>query len=180
MTDERIDAGDGVVLRPFRIGDERSLVAHANDAEVARFLRDRFPHPYTDEDARAWVEFNRELRPTSNFAIAVGGEVIGGAGFVFGDDVHRFSAEVGYWLGRAHWGRGIATRSLRALTAYGFERHGMVRLFAGVFEGNEASARVLEKCGYTKEGVARRAAFKGGRFLDVWQFACVREDALRR
>lgn len=180
MTDERIDAGGGVVLRPFRIGDERSLIASADDAEVARFLRDRFPHPYTAEDARAWVEFNRDLRPASNFAIDLGGSVIGGAGFVFGDDVHRFSAEVGYWLGRAHWGHGIATRCLRALTEYGFEKHGMVRLFAGVFEGNAASARVLEKCGYTREGVASKAAFKGGKFLDVWQFALVRERASER
>jgi ribosomal-protein-alanine N-acetyltransferase len=176
MTDERIDAGGGVILRPFRLGDERSLVESANDPEVARFLRDRFPHPYTLEDARGWVEFNRDLRPCCNFAIDVGGAVVGGAGFVFGDDVHRFSAEVGYWLGRAHWGRGIATRVLGAITEYGFERHAMVRLYAGVFEGNEASARVLEKCGYAREGVARKAALKGGKFLDVWQFARVRED----
>jgi RimJ/RimL family protein N-acetyltransferase len=84
---------------------------------------------------------------------------------------------VGYWLGRAHWGRGIATRSLAGLTRHGFERLLLVRLFAGVFAGNDASARVLENCGYVREGIARRAAFKAGRFVDVWQYARVNGDS---
>jgi RimJ/RimL family protein N-acetyltransferase len=176
MTDEFVDAGGGVRLRPFRSGDERSLAQSANDAEVARYLRDRFPHPYTLEDAGRWVAFNEQLRPVSHFAVDLGGAVIGSAGFVWGEDVYRFSAEVGYWLGRAHWGKGIATRVLAALTRYGFERHGMVRLFAGVFDGNVASIRVLEKCGFTCEGVARKAAFKAGRFVDVLQYAKLRDD----
>lgn len=171
-----IELVSGAKLRPFRAGDERSLVAAANDEAVARYLRDRFPHPYTMEDARSWVTFNEGLLPVSNFAIDVGGAVVGGAGFVFGDDVYRFSAEVGYWLGRAHWGKGIASSALAALTRLGFERHRMVRLFAGVFEGNTASMRVLEKCGYRHEGVAKKHAFKNGRFIDVHNYAIVRED----
>ncbi len=128
------------------------------------------------QDAEGWVAFNQELRPVCNFAVDLDGAVIGGAGYVFGDDVHRFSAEVGYWLGRAHWAKGIATNLLRALTRHGFERHGMVRLFAGVFEGNTASMRVLEKCGYELEGVSKKAALKGGRFLDLYNYGIVRED----
>lgn len=166
----------GVRLRPFRVGDEYSLVRSANDERVARYLRDRFPHPYTLRDALGWIAYNEDLRPVSNFAVDLDGDVIGGAGFVFGDDVHRFSAEVGYWLGRAHWGRGIATHVLRALTEVGFERHRMVRLFAGVFEGNGASARVLEKCGYQLEGVAKKSALKHGRFVDMYNYAILRED----
>jgi RimJ/RimL family protein N-acetyltransferase len=177
--DEVIEVGLGARLRAFRAGDERSLVRAANDETVAKYLRDRFPHPYTWQDAVGWVAFNRDLRPVCNFAIELDGDVIGGAGFVFGDDVHRFSAEVGYWLGRAHWGKGLATAALTALTRHGFERHGMVRLFAGVFEGNAASMRVLEKCGYALEGVSKRSALKGGRFLDVYNYGIVREEYRR-
>lgn len=171
-----IELVSGARLRPFRAGDEGSLVRSANDGEVARYLRDRFPHPYTADDARSWVAFNEGLLPVSNYAIDVGGAVVGGAGFVFNDDVYRFSAEVGYWLGRAQWGKGIATSALAALTRIGFERHRMKRLFAGVFEGNPASMRVLEKCGYQHEGVSKEHAFKNGRFVDVHNYAIVRED----
>lgn len=174
-----IELASGAKLRPFRAGDERSLVAAANDEIVARYLRDRFPHPYTMEDARSWVAFNEGLLPVRNYAIDVGGAVVGGAGFVFGDDVYRFSAEVGYWLGRAHWGKGIASSALAALTRVGFERHRMARLFAGVFEGNIASMRVLEKCGYRHEGVSKKQAFKNGRFVDVHNYGIVREDLER-
>jgi RimJ/RimL family protein N-acetyltransferase len=139
-------------------------------------LRDRFPFPYTLADAKGWVAFNQDVRPVSNFAIDLRGEPVGGAGYVFGEDVLRFNAEVGYWLGRAHWGKGLATRALAALTRHGFERLGLHRLHASVFEGNDASARVLCKCGYAREGVARRAAFKHGRFVDVWEFARLRDD----
>jgi RimJ/RimL family protein N-acetyltransferase len=166
----------GAKLRPFRAGDEHSLVMAANDELVARYLRDRFPHPYTMEDARSWVAYNQGLRPVCNFAIDVGGAVVGGAGFIFGEDVYRFSAEVGYWLGRAYWGKGIATSALAALTRLGFERYRMARLFACVFEGNTASMRVLEKCGYRHEGVSKKRAFKNGRFIDVHTYAIVRED----
>ncbi len=171
-----IELGEGLRLRGWQSGDERSLVENANDPEVARFLRDRFPHPYTMEDATGWVAFNQDVVPVSNFAIEVDGVAVGGAGFEFGDDVYRFGAEVGYWLGRAYWGRGIATRALAGLTRHGFERLLLVRLFAGVFAGNEASARVLENCGYVREGIARSAAFKAGRFVDVLQYARVRSD----
>ena len=88
-------AGELATLRPWRLGDAPSLVKYANNPNVARQLRDRFPHPYTAADARIFIQSIAQARPTTSFAIVAGGEAVGGAGFAPGADVERYSAEVG-------------------------------------------------------------------------------------
>jgi ribosomal-protein-alanine N-acetyltransferase len=162
------------VLRPWRVGDEASLVRYANNRNVSRNLRDRFPYPYTAADADEWIKLAAaQTRPTS-FAIVVEGEAVGGAGIELGDDIFRRSAEIGYWLGEPFWGRGIATEVLRAMTEYAFAHFDICRLHAGVFDWNPASARVLEKAGYTLEGRARLGVIKDGRLGDRLLYALVR------
>jgi RimJ/RimL family protein N-acetyltransferase len=156
-----------LVLRPWREEDEPSLVRHANNRKVSINLRDHFPYPYTLEDARAWIgRCKSSPPPPQAFAIEHGGEAIGGIGLLPMADVARFTAEVGYWLGEAHWGQGFAAEALRRLTAYAFERLSYERLEAWVFSSNPNSCKVLEKAGYEYEATLRRAAFKEGRFLD--------------
>jgi RimJ/RimL family protein N-acetyltransferase len=92
--------------------------------------------------------------------------VVGGIGIDVGTDVFRRSAEIGYWLGEPFWGRGIATEVLRALTDYAWATFDIIRLEAGVFSWNPASARVLEKAGYTLEGCLRQGVVKQGRVGD--------------
>jgi RimJ/RimL family protein N-acetyltransferase len=164
-------------LREFVTGDEPAIVRHANDVEVSRWLRDRFASPYTLNDAKGWVMLNRDAKPATNFAIEHKGALVGGIGLVLGEDVHRFSAEVGYWLGRVAWGQNIATRAVIALSEYAFSRLLMVRLHASVFAGNSASIRVLEKSGFQYEGTRRCSVFKHGRHLDSLEYALVRPDA---
>jgi RimJ/RimL family protein N-acetyltransferase len=161
-------------LRPFRRDDEPSLVRHANNRNVSRNLRDRFPFPYTAADAREWTTRVSAQAPVASFAIVVDGEVVGGIGVEPGADVFRRSAEIGYWLGEPFWGRGIATEALRAVTEYAFRTFDICRLEAGVFDWNPASARVLEKAGYTLEGRARLAVTKDGRTGDRLLYALVR------
>ena len=162
-------------LRSWRSGDEDSLVRHADDRDIWINLRDRFPHPYTRDDARAWLRQVAESTPETNFAVAVAGEAVGGIGITLQDDVSRRSAEIGYWLGRASWGRGIATAAVRALTDWAFAHFDLCRLYAGVFEWNPASARVLEKTGYVLEGRLRRSVTKDGRTIDQLLYALVRD-----
>jgi RimJ/RimL family protein N-acetyltransferase len=161
-------------LRPWRAGDEGSLVRHADNRNVWRNLKDRFPHPYTAADARAWVEHSRAQKPFTSLAIEVDGAAVGGVGIELGTDVFRRSAEIGYWLGEPFWGRGIATEALRGMTAYAFESFDICRLEAGVFDWNPASMRVLEKNGYVLEGRARRSVVKDGRIGDRLLYALVR------
>jgi RimJ/RimL family protein N-acetyltransferase len=162
-------------LRPWAAGDAAALVRHADDYEVARQLRDRFPHPYRPEDARAFLRVVVPVEPATNFAIEVGGEACGGLGFVRGHDIERFSAEVGYWLGRSCWGRGIATEALCLITDYAFERLGLLRLFALPFEDNAASIRVLEKAGFQREGRLRSSCVKFGQPRDQALYARVND-----
>jgi RimJ/RimL family protein N-acetyltransferase len=161
-------------LRPYRRADESSLVRHANNRNVSRNLRDRFPYPYTAADAREWTTRVSGQAPVAHFAIVVSNEVVGGIGLEPGTDVFRRSAEIGYWLGEPFWGRGLATEAVRAVTDYAFRTFDICRLEAGVFDWNPASARVLEKAGYTLEGRARLAVTKDGRTGDRLLYALVR------
>lgn len=162
------------VIRSWRTTDEDSLVRHANDRAVWINLRDRFPHPYTADDARAWLRHVAETTPETAFAIDVEREAVGGVGITLNTDVFRRSAEIGYWLGRSFWVRGIATAVVRALTDWAFANFDLCRLDAGVFEWNPASARVLEKAGYSLEGRLRRSVTKDGRTIDQFLYAIVR------
>lgn len=168
-------------IRPWQTGDQDALVRHANDRAIWRNVRDAFPYPYTPETARWWLSVsNPDSRNPRNFAIEVAGEAVGGVGLIPGTDVYARSAEVGYWLGREHWGRGLATEALRLLVDYAFDHYGFERLHAGVFGWNPASMRVLEKTGFTREGARRRAVFKDGEFTDEVMYALLRADWQRR
>ena len=116
----RLDCGC-CVLRPWNEGDESSLVRHANNYEVWRHMRDQFPHPYNREAAHEWIALVEQCNPQTYFAVEVHGEAVGGIGFTLKSDVERCSAEIGYWLGEAVWGKGIATAAVQALTDYGFK-----------------------------------------------------------
>jgi RimJ/RimL family protein N-acetyltransferase len=164
-------------LRPWRKSDRASVARHANNPRIALQLRDRFPHPYAESDAKAWLARVTPERPRGHLAIAVDGEAVGGIGLELGADVHRRSAEVGYWLGEEFWGRGIMTEVVGAFTGYAFRTFDLCRLFAGVFETNPASARVLEKAGWVLEGRLRRSVLKNGRMLDQLLYAKVLEEA---
>jgi ribosomal-protein-alanine N-acetyltransferase len=96
-------------IRSWRLEDGQSLVCHANNLKVWRNLRDRFPHPYTPDEAQKWLAQTVSADPEVDFSVVFGGEAVGGIGFTLGSDVERHSAEVGYWLGEGFWGRGIAT-----------------------------------------------------------------------
>lgn len=167
------------MIRPWRPGDEASLVAHANNYNVWRNLRDRFPHPYRMEDAREWIRGAGVESPQINFAIVVDGEAVGGIGLVLNGDIHRCSAEIGYWLGEASWGRGIVTEAVRALTQWAFDNFNLSRIYAGVMEWNPASMRVLEKAGYQFEGRLRKAVIKQNQVMDEFIYSIVRDKEPR-
>jgi RimJ/RimL family protein N-acetyltransferase len=165
----------GAVVRTWQEKDLAPLVEYANDREVARQLRDRFPHPYETAHGIGFLQWVAEQPVECAWAIAVDGPAVGGIGLVFQHDVDRVSAEIGYWLGRPFWGHGLATAALRAVTAYAFEQFDLARIFAVPFEANRGSIRVLEKAGYVLEGRMRRSAIKYGEIQDQRLYATYRE-----
>jgi ribosomal-protein-alanine N-acetyltransferase len=166
------------LLRPWRIDDAAALVAHGNNRNVSRNLRDRFPFPYTAADAEAYLAHATQTPHELVFCIEVEGSAGGGIGLHPGDDVYRLSAELGYWLAEPFWGRGIVTEAVQAVVRHGFNLLPLVRIEAGAFSSNPASARVLEKCGFTFEGVRRHNVIKDGQILDLLGYSILREECL--
>jgi ribosomal-protein-alanine N-acetyltransferase len=156
--------------------DAEALVRHANNINVARQLRDRFPHPYTRANASAFLKAATSAPEASNLAIDVDGEAVGAIGYVAGVDVERYSAEIGYWLGESHWRRGIATEALRLVTEHVFDAMNLLRLFALPFADNAGSIRVLEKAGYQREAVLRSSSVKYGQPRDQLLYARINEQ----
>jgi len=167
-----LDCGSSIV-RPWRDDDRAALVRFANNRRIWRNLKDRFPHPYTERDANAWLALARANPKKSGWAIEVEGLAVGCVGVVPLEDVYARSAHIGYWLGEPYWGRGIMTNVVRAASEYAFRELGFLRLEAPVFAWNPASMRVLEKCGYALEGVMCKSVFKDGEVIDSMLYAKV-------
>ncbi len=85
--------------------------------------------------------------------------------------IEGHKAEIGYWLAEKHWGKGIMTGAVRIICRFGFEKLGLRRIYAAVFPGNRASARVLEKAGFVFEGRLRNLYEKGGKMIDGLMYA---------
>ena len=166
--------GDGFLLRRWRTDDLDALLRHADDAELVRGLSDRFPHPYTRADGEAFlagevVDFRDPV-----FVIDIAGEACGGIGLRPGAGERRIGAELGYWLGRSHWGRGLMTRIVGLFVPFAMDALALRRLQASVLDSNVASARVLQKNGFVEEGTMRRAVLKHGEVHDLRLFARTR------
>ena len=163
------------LIRPYRLEDGEALLKYANNRKIWLNLRDSFPHPYTADDARKLLENTVLKHPLTLFAIATPEEVIGGIGITINHDVHRLTAELGYWLGEPYWGKGIMTECVPLFTAAMFERFGLVRISAIVNVNNTGSARVLEKAGFSLEGRMVSNAIKDGIILDQLLYAKIKK-----
>lgn len=157
-------------LRPWVASDLPSLVQHANNAEIARYLIDAFPYPYTAADGRAYLEFVASQAPGCIFAIDVAGQAVGSIALHPQTDIQRKNAELGFWLAQPFWGQGISTQAIRQMVAHGFQAFDITRIFARPFGTNRASQRVLEKAGFTLEAQFTQTLFKNGEFLDEWVY----------
>lgn len=160
-------------LRGWEKTDIAALAKYADNRKIWLNLRDSFPFPYTQSDASSWI--NAQQYPLTNFAIATASEAIGVIGFNLQEDIHRRSAEIGYWLGEPFWNRGIATLAVGAAAKYAFANLDIVRLYSTVFAWNPASARVLEKNGFKLEGRLIKNVFKDGKTVDSLLYALVAE-----
>jgi [ribosomal protein S5]-alanine N-acetyltransferase len=164
------------VVRDFRPSDAASLVEHANNRKIWLNLRDRFPSPYTEADARSFFERLSQLSLPTVWAIEVDSQAVGGIGLELLSDVERVSAELGYWLGERYWNRGIVTEAVREVTAEAFRRLDLTRIFALPFADNIGSIRVLEKAGFVLEGTLRQSAIKDGTIRDQRLYAAYRKE----
>ncbi len=168
---------DGFTLRPLQLSDAVAIAKHANDVDVWRNLFDGFPHPYTLAHAQAWCGTESHSGDFGFvWGIMVDGEAIGCIGVRPESGAARCSAETGYWLGKAHWGKGIAASALKVTTEWAWANLPEIeRLFAPVYARNPASQRVAQKAGYVLEAHIPRSMVKAGEVIDVMQYAAYRQ-----
>ena len=162
-------------LRKWNEADLDSLVKYANNRNIAKWLTNGFPHPYTHADGKAFISMATNDNPAKIFAIDVNGEAVGSIGIFPQSDIHEKSAEMGYWLAEAYWGQGITTKAIQEIVEYGFQTFDIVRIFAKPFSANQNSQRVLEKAGFLLEARLKNAIFKNGEFMDELIYAKLKD-----
>src|SRR5215471_15345285 len=158
-------------VRLWRLDDAESLARHPNNRKIWLTVRDLFPHPYTIKDAQQFLQRAMTEQPEMKFCVEIEGAAVGGIGVHPGQDVHRFAATMGYWLGEQFRGRGIMTEAITAVTDFCFDNFPLPRISAEVFSSNPASVRVLEKAAFNLEGRLKNHVVKEGKLLDSLLYA---------
>lgn len=165
-------------LREWRESDACDLAAQLNNPHVQNNLRDGLPYPYTDKDAKEYITAmrSRDRHRLFAYAVVLDDRVIGSISIARCENVHFRTAELGYYIGESYWGRGFATCAVRQMCSRMFAQTDLLRIFAEPYAYNTASCRVLEKAGFSLEGVLRRNAVKNGRILDMKLYARLRDE----
>ena len=165
-----------MIIRSWRPEDAAALARAINDEAVQANLRDGLPFPYTVSDAEAFIGFALSAGDGMySFAVTENDACIGSISVTRGENIHRLTGELGYYIARERWGRGYATRAVREICRYVFENTDIVRICAEPFADNAASCRVLEKAGFTLDGTLRANAIKSGRIRDTRIYSLLRE-----
>ena len=174
-----IEISRDIVLSQVNKKDKASLIKYLNDYDIYKNTSN-IPHPYTSKDAIWWINHvkdkTRETGRLSNFAIRDKNlNLIGGIGFHLKYGIKSYKDEIGYWLAKDFWNKGIMTGVVKKLCEIGFIENKLIRIEAVVFENNLASARVLEKNGFIKEGLLRKYLVKDDIALNVNLYSLIKE-----
>ncbi len=154
------------ILRPWNNNDLDALVEYGNNFNIAKYMRNMFPHPYTKEAGTRFIEMVSKNEPQKVFAIEIEGKASGGIGVFPQEDIMCKNAELGYWLAEPFWGKGIITKAINQMVEYGFKTFDITRIYAIPFGTNIASQKALEKSGFVLEARFEKTIFKNGEFLD--------------
>jgi len=170
--------GDKINLRRIRRSDAESIYRHVIDREIARYTF--IPHPYLIEDAYAFIRLShRQIRRKTNFPLGMEqketGQIIGMISLDHVSHEHK-NAELGYWLGKQFWGQGIAKEAIKLILSFGFKELKLKRIYARVMHPNIASAKLLEKSGFTYEGTMRKMLYRRNQWLDMLWFGILKDE----
>ncbi|MEO5890962.1 MAG: GNAT family protein [Ferruginibacter sp.] len=158
-------------LRPWSASDLDNLVKFADNINIAKFMTEQFPHPYTIDDGMNFIQFATQDIPIHLFAIDIDGQAVGGIGIHPQTGIHRKNAELGYWLAEPFWGKGLVTKAIPQIVEWSFKTYDINRVFARPFGTNIASQRVLEKSGFILEARFSKSYYKYGEYLDELVYA---------
>lgn len=168
---QRFSVSIDITLRDYTKADINQLVELANNKKISQYLVDTFPFPYSKSDAEFWIEIGCREQGNVTKVIEYNNEFVGSVGIKPQFSWKSHSAEIGYFVGEMYWGKGIATAALRIMTTLAFETLKFRKLFAPVLAPNTASMHVLEKCGYSLEGILIQEVYKDDQYFDTYQYA---------
>ena len=179
MTQQRINLRDGLYLSSVTAADKPELLEHLRTRDIYETTLN-IPFPYSASDADWWIrkreEQSRRQEREITFAVRDHGRLIGVVGAESLEPGMAYRTEIGYWLARGYWGKGIMTSAVAAFVKYAFTELELRRLTAHVFEFNSASARVLEKNGFVLEGRLRKHFLKDGQLIDARLYGLLRNE----
>lgn len=166
-------------IRKWKLSDATDLAFATSNKKVQDNLRDGWPYPYTEQDAVVSIQAKLSANETETFAFAItiDDKVIGSIGVSRQGNIHRRTAELGYYIAENYWGKGITTEAVKQICEYVFNNSDIIRIYAEPFAYNEASCRVLEKAGFQFEGTLKSNAVKNGKIIDMKMYALVKSQA---
>lgn len=163
-------------IRKWELSDAKDLALALSNKKIQDNLRDGLPYPYTEQDGAAFIAsmLSSDENETFAFAITVDGKAVGSIGVFRQANIHRRTAELGYYLAEEYWGKGIMTEAVKQICKYVFRESDMIRIYAEPFAYNTASCKVLEKAGFQYEGTLRNNAVKNGKIIDMKMYSIIK------
>ena len=165
-------------IRKWELSDARDLAITLSNTKIQDNLRDGLPYPYTEQDGIDYISamLSADENETFAFAIIADSKVIGSIGIFRQGNIHRQTAELGYYIAEEYWGRGIVTEAVKQICEYVFNQSDIIRIYAEPFAHNAASCRVLEKAGFQYEGTLRKNAVKNGKVIDMKMYSLLKTE----
>ncbi|MDE6318426.1 MAG: GNAT family N-acetyltransferase [Lachnospiraceae bacterium] len=160
----------------MRKSRKRNLAAALSNRKIQDNLRDGLPYPYTVQDGTDYISamLSADENETFAFAVTADGKVIGSIGVFRQGNIHRQTAELGYYIAEEYWGKGVMTEAVKQICEYVFDKSEIIRIYAEPFAHNVASCRVLEKAGFQYEGTLRSNAVKNGKVIDMKMYSLLK------
>jgi len=165
-------------IRKWEMSDARDLAEALSNTKVQDNLRDGLPYPYTEQDGKDFISdmLAADENKTFAFAVTADSKVIGSIGVFRQQNIHRQTAELGYYIAEEYWGRGLMTEAVTQVCRHVFENSDIIRIYAEPFAYNAASCRVLEKAGFKYEGTLRDNAVKNGKVIDMKMYSLLKAE----
>ena len=165
-------------IRKWELSDATDLSVALSNKKIQDNLRDGLPYPYTEQNAAEYISsmISADENETFAFAVTVDNKVIGSIGVFRQGNIHRRTAELGYYIAEEYWGKGVMTEAVRQICEYVFDKSDIIRIYAEPFAHNTASCRVLEKAGFQYEGTLRKNAVKNGKVIDMKMYSLLKAE----
>ena len=165
-------------IRRWKLTDASDLALVISNKHIQDNLRDGLPYPYTEKNGIEYISsvLSANENDTFAFAIVVDNKVIGSISACRQKNIHRQTAELGYYIAEEYWGKGIMVEAVKQICDYIFHNSDILRIYAEPFSYNTASCRVLEKAGFQYEGTLKSNAVKSGKVIDMKMYARIKES----